>query len=178
MSRQRPLYEPLEGELHRHGLVTHAIRTRARTPMTIDGSAAVLRAVTAPGGAATTTRSSTATPTACGPVRSSARARAAGGWPLARRARRAAAARPDRHLLASGSVALLADLIHNFGDAGTAIPLGIAFLLRSARAERCAGLFVVAAIFISACVAGVEAVSRLIHPQTPTHLLRARRRRR
>jgi cation diffusion facilitator family transporter len=71
----------------------------------------------------------------------------------------------------SGSIALLADLIHNFGDASTAVPLGIAFLLRSARAERIAGLFVVAAIFISACVAGVEAVSRLIHPETPTHLL-------
>jgi divalent metal cation (Fe/Co/Zn/Cd) transporter len=73
--------------------------------------------------------------------------------------------------LASGSVALLADLIHNFGDASTAIPLGAAFLLRSARAERWAGLFVVATIFVSACVAGVEAISRLIHPQTPTHLL-------
>ena len=73
--------------------------------------------------------------------------------------------------IASGSIALLADLIHNVGDASTAIPLGIAFLLRSERAERIAGLFVVAAIFISACVAGVEAVSRLIHPQTPTHLL-------
>ena len=73
--------------------------------------------------------------------------------------------------IASSSVALLADLIHNFGDAGTAIPLGAAFLLRSARAERWAGLFVVATIFASACVAGVEAISRLIHPQTPTHLL-------
>jgi Co/Zn/Cd efflux system component len=73
--------------------------------------------------------------------------------------------------IASGSIALLADLIHNFGDAATAIPLGIAFLLRSERAERIAGLFVVAAIFISACVAGLEAVSRLIHPQTPTHLV-------
>ncbi len=73
--------------------------------------------------------------------------------------------------LAGGSVALLADLIHNFGDAGTAIPLGAAFLLRSARAERWAGLLVVATIFASACVAGVEAISRLIHPQTPTHLL-------
>ncbi len=72
--------------------------------------------------------------------------------------------------IASGSVALLADLIHNFGDAGTALPLGVAFMLRSARAERIAGLFVVAAIFISACVAGVEAVGRLIHPETPTHL--------
>jgi cation diffusion facilitator family transporter len=70
----------------------------------------------------------------------------------------------------SGSVALLADLIHNFGDALTAIPLGIAFLLRSERAERGAGLFVVGAIFISACVAGVEAVSRLVHPAPPTHL--------
>src|ERR671920_690311 len=46
--------------------------------------------------------------------------------------------------VASGSVALLADLIHNFGDAATAIPLGIAFALRSARGERVAGLFVVA----------------------------------
>ena len=73
--------------------------------------------------------------------------------------------------LASGSVALLADLIHNFGDASTAIPLGAAFLLRSARAEHWAGLFVVAAIFVSACVAGVEAISRLIHPQAPTHLV-------
>ena len=73
--------------------------------------------------------------------------------------------------IASGSIALLADLIHNFGDASTAIPLGVAFLLRSARAERWAGLFVVTTIFISACVAGIEAISRLIHPQTPTHLL-------
>ena|SRR5690242_15783737 len=70
----------------------------------------------------------------------------------------------------SGSVALLADLIHNFGDALTAVPLGAAFLLRSERAERTAGLFVVAAIFVSACVAGVEAISRLIHPDAPSHL--------
>jgi cation diffusion facilitator family transporter len=70
----------------------------------------------------------------------------------------------------SGSVALLADLIHNFGDALTAVPLGIAFLLRSERAERGAGLFVVAAIFISACVAGVEAVRRLIDLTPPDHL--------
>ena len=66
--------------------------------------------------------------------------------------------------LASGSVALLADLIHNVGDAATAIPLGIAFALRSARAERWAGLAVVLAIFASACVAGYEAVHRLIEP--------------
>lgn len=70
----------------------------------------------------------------------------------------------------SGSVALLADLIHNFGDALTAVPLGIAFLMRSERAERTAGLFVVAAIFISACVAGVEAIQRLVHQSPPTHL--------
>jgi cation diffusion facilitator family transporter len=70
----------------------------------------------------------------------------------------------------SGSVALLADLIHNFGDALTAVPLGVAFLLRSKRAERGAGLFVVAAIFVSACVAGVEAVMRLFHPTPPGHL--------
>jgi len=73
--------------------------------------------------------------------------------------------------IASGSVALLADLIHNFGDAATAIPLSAAFLLRSQHAERIAGLFVVAAIFISACVAGIEAISRLIDPQTPNHLI-------
>jgi cation diffusion facilitator family transporter len=72
--------------------------------------------------------------------------------------------------VASGSVALLADLIHNFGDAATAFPLAIAFLLRSGRAERVAGFFVIAAIFVSACVAGTEAVSRLINPEEPTHL--------
>jgi divalent metal cation (Fe/Co/Zn/Cd) transporter len=73
--------------------------------------------------------------------------------------------------IASGSIALLADLIHNYGDALTAVPLGIAFALHSRVAERRAGLAVVAAIFISACVAGAEAVGRLIHPSTPGHLL-------
>jgi cation diffusion facilitator family transporter len=73
--------------------------------------------------------------------------------------------------VATDSIALLADLIHNFCDAATAIPLAVAFALRSARAERFAGLFVVAAIFVSACVAGAEAISRLIHPSTPSHLL-------
>lgn len=67
--------------------------------------------------------------------------------------------------IASGSIALLADLIHNFGDASTALPLGLAFALRSARAERWAGLAVVLAIFVSACVAGYEAVVRLIDPR-------------
>jgi cation diffusion facilitator family transporter len=72
--------------------------------------------------------------------------------------------------VASGSVALLADLVHNAGDALTAVPLGIAFALRSPRAERLAGLAVVAAIFVSACVAGAEAVHRLIDPQRPDAL--------
>jgi cation diffusion facilitator family transporter len=66
---------------------------------------------------------------------------------------------------ASGSIALLADLIHNVGDAATALPLGAAFALRSPRAERWAGLAVVAAIFVSACVAGFEAIARLIDPE-------------
>jgi len=70
----------------------------------------------------------------------------------------------------SSSVALLADLIHNFGDALTAIPLGIAFFLRSVRGERLAGLAVVLAIFISACVAFYETILRFIHPQHLTHL--------
>ncbi len=71
---------------------------------------------------------------------------------------------------ATGSIALLADLIHNFGDAATAIPLAIAFLMRSERAERYAGYFVVFAIFVSAAVAGVEAVRRLIDPEEVSHL--------
>jgi cation diffusion facilitator family transporter len=73
--------------------------------------------------------------------------------------------------LASGSVALLADLIHNYGDALTAVPLGIAFLLRSERAERLAGIAVVAAIAVSACVAAAEAIDRLAYPKPPSHLL-------
>jgi cation diffusion facilitator family transporter len=71
----------------------------------------------------------------------------------------------------SGSLTLLADLIHNGGDALTAIPLGIAFALRSQHAERLAGLAVVAAIFISACAAAYESILRLLHPSTPGHLL-------
>jgi cation diffusion facilitator family transporter len=70
----------------------------------------------------------------------------------------------------SGSVALLADLIHNFGDASTAIPLGIAFFIRSVRVEKIAGLFVVAVIFVSACVAFYETIERFIHPQELSHL--------
>ncbi|MBA3747847.1 MAG: cation diffusion facilitator family transporter [Solirubrobacterales bacterium] len=70
----------------------------------------------------------------------------------------------------TGSVALLADLIHNFGDALTAVPLGIAFLLRSFKAEKRAGYFVVAAIFVSACVALWQSIERLIDPQEISHL--------
>ena len=73
-------------------------------------------------------------------------------------------------LATSGSVALLADLIHNIGDALTAIPLGIAFFLRSTRGEQIAGYFVVLAIFVSACVALVESIDRLLHPRELTHL--------
>lgn len=70
----------------------------------------------------------------------------------------------------TSSVALLADLIHNFGDAATALPLAAAFALRSVRAERWAGLAVVFAIFVSAMVAGYEALDRLIHPRDVTQL--------
>src|SRR5207247_2536370 len=70
----------------------------------------------------------------------------------------------------SHSVALLADLVHNFGDALTAVPLGIAFFLRSVRGERLAGLAVVLAIFVSACAALYVTIQRFIHPQHLTHL--------
>lgn len=70
----------------------------------------------------------------------------------------------------SGSVALLADLIHNVGDALTAVPIGIAFFLRSVRGEKLAGLAVVLAIFISACVAAYESIQRLIDPAELSHL--------
>ena len=70
----------------------------------------------------------------------------------------------------SGSIALLADLIHNGGDALTAVPLGAAFMMHSFKAEKYAGYFVVATIFVSACVAFGESVDRLINPQSLTHL--------
>ena len=81
----------------------------------------------------------------------------------------------------SGSVALFADTVHNFSDALTAVPLWIAFSMsrRAAtrrytygfgRVEDLAGLFVVAAIAISAVVAAVEAVRRLIDPIPLAHL--------
>jgi len=70
----------------------------------------------------------------------------------------------------TGSIALLADLIHNFGDALTAIPLGIAFIMRSFVAEKRAGYFVVLTIFVSACVALWQSIERLINPQSIDHL--------
>ena len=68
------------------------------------------------------------------------------------------------------SVALLADLIHNFGDALTAIPLGVAFFLRSDRSERWAGFGVVLAIFISALVALGQTIERFVNPRELSHL--------
>jgi cation diffusion facilitator family transporter len=73
-------------------------------------------------------------------------------------------------LILTGSVALLADLMHNVGDALTAVPLAIAFFLRSFRAEKIAGLAVVLAIFVSACVALYETIERLMNPQDLSHL--------
>ena len=67
-------------------------------------------------------------------------------------------------------VALLADLIHNFGDAATAIPLGLAFFFRSVRGERLGGLAVVFAIFVSACVALVQTIERFVNPRELSHL--------
>lgn len=69
----------------------------------------------------------------------------------------------------SGSVALLADLIHNFGDALTAVPLGIAFFLRSRHAERLAGYAVIGAVLASAAVALAESINRLVNPGVLHH---------
>ena len=71
----------------------------------------------------------------------------------------------------TSSVALLADLIHNAGDALTAIPLGAAFILRSLKVEKRAGYFVVATIFVSACVALWQSIERLIDPRPLSHLV-------
>src|SRR4029077_5384464 len=81
----------------------------------------------------------------------------------------------------SGSVALLADTIHNIGDATTAIPLWIAFMLARRKpsptftyglggVEDLAGIVIVLIILFSAIVAGYEAIDRLIHPQPITQL--------
>lgn len=82
----------------------------------------------------------------------------------------------------SGSVALLADTIHNLGDAGTAIPLWVAFVLARrkptrtfpygyGRVEDVAGVLIVVIILLSAIVAGYEAIDRLLHPQPISNLL-------
>ena len=71
---------------------------------------------------------------------------------------------------ATNSVSLLADMIHNLGDAMTAIPLAVAFWMRSKRSERYAGYFVVATIFVSACVTVFEAVQRIVIPEQVTHI--------
>ena len=84
-------------------------------------------------------------------------------------------------VILSGSVALLADMIHNVGDATTAIPLWFAFVLARrkpsktftyglGRVEDLAGILIVLIILFSAVVAGYQAITRLIHPQAVTHL--------
>ncbi|HMF26365.1 MAG TPA: cation diffusion facilitator family transporter [Pseudolabrys sp.] len=81
----------------------------------------------------------------------------------------------------SGSVGLLADTIHNFGDAATAIPLGIAFLFARkrpnnrftfgyGRVEDLAGVVIVLIILFSAIVAGYESIDRFFNPQDISHL--------
>ena len=80
-------------------------------------------------------------------------------------------------VLMSGSVALLADAIHNVGDAGTAIPLWVAFVLARrkpnptfpygyGRVEDIAGVLIVVIILFSALFAGYQAIERLLHPQS------------
>lgn len=84
-------------------------------------------------------------------------------------------------VLISGSVALLADTIHNFADATTAIPLWIAFSLskRAAtkrytygfgKAEDIAGVFIIFMIALSVVLAGYESIQRLLHPQLITNI--------
>jgi cation diffusion facilitator family transporter len=81
----------------------------------------------------------------------------------------------------SGSVALLADTMHNFGDAATALPLWVAFLLarRSpterftyglGRFEDLAGMVIVLIMALTALIAGYEAINRLVHPQPVAYL--------
>jgi len=70
---------------------------------------------------------------------------------------------------ADGTVLCEHDEPHE-ANALTAIPLGLAFFLRSLRGERLAGLAVVAAIFISALVALGQTIERFIHPRTLSHL--------
>lgn len=84
-------------------------------------------------------------------------------------------------VIASHSVALMADMIHNFGDATTSIPLWIAFALAQrgvnrrftygyGKVEDLAGVVIVAVIFFSACVAAYESVMKILHPHPMEHL--------
>src|SRR3954452_18933853 len=84
-------------------------------------------------------------------------------------------------VIASGSVALLADTIHNVADATTAIPLWIAFILARrkptatftygyGRVEDLAGIIIVLIILFSALVAGYQSIDRLLNPQAVTQL--------
>ena len=81
----------------------------------------------------------------------------------------------------SGSISLLADTIHNFGDATTSLPLWIAFALAKRGASRrftygygktedVAGVLIIVVIFISACIAGYEAIVRFFNPQEVRYL--------
>jgi cation diffusion facilitator family transporter len=148
-------YEPLSGDLHRHGALTHdhphtglhRHRSRGHPPPHGHGHSHGLIDPS---------------------IRRSRLGLRAVGILLAVLA--AASLAQVAIFVVTDSVALLADVIHNFGDALTAVPVGVAFLLGSERAERIAGMFVVAAIFISACVAGYEAILRLIEPRAPSNL--------
>ncbi|MGH8071641.1 MAG: cation diffusion facilitator family transporter [Candidatus Entotheonellia bacterium] len=81
----------------------------------------------------------------------------------------------------SGSVALLADTLHNFSDAATALPLWLAFALRRRppterftygyrRVEDLASMAIMLIMACSALVAGYEAITRLLHPQPVAYL--------
>ena len=84
-------------------------------------------------------------------------------------------------VLVSGSAGLLADTIHNFGDALTAVPLWIAFAVGRwaatrrytygyGRAEDVAGVLIVGVIFVSAGIAAYESIQKLLHPQPLSNL--------
>lgn len=84
-------------------------------------------------------------------------------------------------VIISGSVALLADTVHNFSDALTAVPLWVAFVLGRrvatkhytygfGRAEDLAGLFIIAVVALSAIVAAYQSIERIFNPQ-PLHNL-------
>jgi len=84
-------------------------------------------------------------------------------------------------VILSGSVSLLSDAIHNFGDAGTAVPLGIAFILGRrkpnsrftygyGKVEDIAGIVVVLFMFASAMYALYVSIQRIFHPQAVSHL--------